>query len=181
MRVEIRRIAAEEGPLLMQVRLLALLDAPYAFAGTYIESIQQPPEHWAERAGAAAAGGESAIYLAHAPDGVVGMAGAYQPAETQDTRMIYGVWVEPVLRGQGLARRMVETLVEWAGAAGADQCALWVAESNAPAVALYESLGFESTGERQPFPPNPVETERKLVRPAGRGQSGGSRSAGTAW
>lgn len=155
----------------MQVRLLALLDAPYAFAGTYIESIQQPTEHWAGRARAGSAGGESSIYLAHAPDGVVGMAGAYQAADAPDTRMIYGVWVEPALRGQGLARRLVETLVEWAGAAGADQCALWVAESNAPAVSLYESLGFEPTGERQPFPPNPVETERKLVRAAGRERS----------
>lgn len=171
MRVEIRRIGVGEGPLLMQVRLLALLDAPYAFAGTYIESVQQPSEHWAERAKADSAGGESVTYLAHAPDGVVGMAGAYQPDEAPDTRMIYGVWVEPRLRGQGLARRLVETVVEWAGAVGADQTTLWVAESNAPAVTLYESLGFESSGERQPFPPNPVETERRLVRPTGRGPS----------
>ncbi|MEX2280447.1 MAG: GNAT family N-acetyltransferase [Acidimicrobiia bacterium] len=181
MRVEIRRIAVEEGSLLMQVRLLALLDAPYAFAGTYIESVQHPSEHWSAQAAVGSAGGTSAIYLAHAPDGVVGIAGAYQPEDDPDARNIYGVWVEPALRGQGLARRLVETVVAWAESAGAERCQLWVAETNAPAVALYDALGFEDTGLRQPFPSDPTVILRRLVRPAGRGQSGGSRSAGTAW
>lgn len=168
MRVEIRRIRASEGPLLMQVRLLSLLDAPYAFAGTYIDSVQRPSEHWSERAATDSAGGNSAIYLAHAPDGVVGMAGAYQPDGEPDTRNIYGVWVEPALRGQGLARRLVDTVLAWSESVGAQQCQLWVAETNEPAVALYNALGFEDTGQRQPFPSNPTVTERRLVKPTGR-------------
>ena len=155
----------------MQVRLFSLLDAPYAFAGTYFDSIQRPAEHWTERATAGSAGGSSAIYLAHAPDGAVGMAGAFQPIDEPDTRRIYGVWVERALRQQGLARRLVETLIEWADASGAETCDLWVAESNAPAVALYERLGFQDTGTRQSMPSNPAVSERKLVRPVGRGQS----------
>ena len=152
----------------MQVRLFSLLDAPYAFAGTYFESIQHPADHWAERAAAGSAGGGSAIYLAHAPDGAVGMAGAYQPTDEPDTRRIYGVWVERAVRKQGLARRLVETLIDWADGSGAEKCDLWVAESNAPAVALYERLGFQYTGLRQSLPSNPTVSEKKLVRPAGR-------------
>ena len=168
MKIEIRRIRADEGPLLMQVRLFSLLDAPYAFAGTYFDSIQHPADHWAERAAAGSAGGSSAIYLAHAPDGPVGIAGAFEPADDPGTRRIYGVWVERALRKQGLGARLVETLVEWADGSGADRCDLWVAESNAPALALYAGLGFEDTGLRQPLHSNPTVTERKLVRPAGR-------------
>jgi ribosomal protein S18 acetylase RimI-like enzyme len=168
MRIEIRRIRPDEGRILMQVRLFSLLDAPYAFAGTYFDSIQHPADHWAERAAAGSAGGSSAVYLAHAPDGAVGLAGAYQPTEEPDTRRIYGVWVERALRRQGLARRLVETVIEWADASGAETCDLWVAETNAPAVALYERLGFRDTGLRQPMPSNPAVSEKKLVRPAGR-------------
>ena len=171
MRIEIRRIRADEGPVLMQVRLLSLLDAPYAFAGTYFDTVQHPADHWAERAAAGSAGGSSAIYLAHAPDGPVGMAGAYQPADEPDTRRIYGVWIERRLRTQGLGRRLLETLIGWADGSGAERCDLWVAESNAPAVALYQRLGFQDTGLRQSMPSNPAVSERKLVRPASRERS----------
>lgn len=171
MRVEIRRIRADEGPLLMQVRLLALLDAPYAFAGSYTENIQHPKEHWAERAANGAVGGATAVYVAMAPDGPVGMAGAYAPEGRPEVRMIFGVWVEPALRGQGLGGRLVETIVDWATGAGADRCELWVAEPNRPALDLYVKLGFEDTGMRQPMPSDETVTEMKLVRPAGRGRS----------
>lgn len=171
MRVEIRRIRADEGPLLMRVRLLSLLDAPYAFGGTYIDSIQRPADHWRARAEAAAVGGESAIFLAHAPAGVVGIAGGFQPEDTAEARHIFGVWVEPMFRRQGLARRLVETVIAWAETAGADKNELWVNETNVPAVGLYRSLGFEDTGNRQPLASDASVTEMKLVRPAGRGPS----------
>lgn len=171
MRVEIRRIRAEEGPLLMQVRLLSLLDAPYAFASTYTESIQQPREHWTERARAAAAGGSNAVYVAMAPDGPVGMAGGFTPEDRPEVRMIFGVWVEPTVRGQGLGRRLTETVVDWAFGSGADVCELWVAEPNTAARAMYDALGFEDSGLTQPFPSDETVTERKLVRRAGRAPS----------
>ena len=155
----------------MQVRLLSLLDAPYAFAATYSDSIQRPADHWAARARAGAAGGSSAIFLAHAPDGVVAMAGAFQPDVDPTTRRIFGVWVEPALRGQGLGVRLVTTLLDWAASAGAESTELWVTESNDPAVRLYESLGFEDCGKRQPMPSNPTAIERLLIRPTGRERS----------
>ncbi|MEX1004315.1 MAG: GNAT family N-acetyltransferase [Acidimicrobiia bacterium] len=168
MKIEIRRIRPHEGPVLMQVRLFSLLDAPYAFAGTYFDSVQQPADHWADRAAAGSVGGSVAIYLAHAPDGPVGIAGAYEPDDYTETRRIYGVWVERALRKQGLGERLVDTLLEWADGSGAARCDLWVTETNTPAVALYERLGFEDTGLRQPLPSNPTILEKKLVRPAGR-------------
>jgi len=81
------------------------------------------------------------------------------------------VWVEPMFRRQGLARRLVETVIAWAETAGADESELWVNETNVPAVGLYRSLGFEETGDRRPLASDPAVTEMKLVRPAGRGPS----------
>ncbi len=155
----------------MQVRLIALLDAPYAFASTYTDSIQRPAEEWARRAADAAAGGREAVFLAHAPDGVVGMAGGFTPAGTPRTRTLWGVWVEPALRGQGLGRRLVESVVEWAIGSGASEVELWVAESNSPARHLYEVTGFDDSGDTQPMPSDPTVIERRLVKRADRAPS----------
>jgi GNAT superfamily N-acetyltransferase len=168
MRIEIRRVRAEEGSALMQVRLSALLDAPYAFGATYTDSIQRPGDEWAARAAASSAGGSEAIFLAHAPDGVVGMAGGFTPTDRRLVRILWGVWVEPALRGQGLGRRLVDSVLDWAAIAGADRIELWVAEPNAPALRMYQSMGFEDTADRQPLLSDRTVTERRLVRRAGR-------------
>jgi GNAT superfamily N-acetyltransferase len=168
MRVEIRRVRADEGSALMQVRLSALLDAPYAFGATYTDSIQRPSDEWAARAALSSAGGSEAIFLAHAPDGVVGMAGGFTPTDRRLVRILWGVWVEPALRGQGLGRRLVDSVLDWAAIAGADRIELWVAEPNAPALRMYQSMGFEDTADRQPLPSDRTVTERRLVRRAGR-------------
>ncbi|HSJ29759.1 MAG TPA: GNAT family N-acetyltransferase [Acidimicrobiia bacterium] len=171
MRVEIRRIRADEGPVLMRVRLLSLLDAPYAFGATYTDTIQRPAEHWAKRAETASAGGTSAVYLGMADGSPVAIAGAFQPEDDPDCRHVFGVWVEPALRGQGLGRRIVETVVSWAEGVGATRTELWVTEANTPAVELYEALGFEDSGQRQAHPSDPTVMERKLVRRADRARS----------
>jgi ribosomal protein S18 acetylase RimI-like enzyme len=170
-RVEIRRVRPDEGSLLMQIRLLSLLDAPYAFGSTYTESVQRPIEHWAERAAAASVGGSTAVFLALAGDEPVGMAGAFEPDEAPNRRRVFGVWVEPALRSQGVGRKLVETVMAWAEAVGADLIELWVNESNDPAVRLYEGLGFERSGDTQTMPSNPAIEELRMIRPTGRGPS----------
>ena len=147
---------------------MALLDAPYAFAATYADAVQRPSDEWAERASAASSGGSQAIFVAMAEDDPLGMVGAYTPDDEPRTRHVVSLWVEPAFRGQGLGRRLVETVVAWASAAGAERTMLWVAETNVPAVELYESMGFEETGDRQPMPSDPGIVERRLVRRAGR-------------
>lgn len=47
-------------------------------------------------------------------------------------------------RGRGLARQAVGSLLHWAAAQGTDQAVLQVVTDNAPARALYRSLGFET-------------------------------------
>jgi len=155
----------------MGVRLVALLDAPYAFESTYTDSIQRPAELWAQRAHSAAVGGEQSILFARAADDVIGMAGAYTHPDRRQSRTIWGVWVEARHRNQGLGAEMVEALASWASTSGAATVDLWVSESNEPARALYRKLGFEDTGERQPFQPNPGIDECRLIRRAGRGPS----------
>jgi ribosomal protein S18 acetylase RimI-like enzyme len=55
---------------------------------------------------------------------------------------VEGVATDPDFRGQGLARRTVQTLIAWSRGHGAAAACLQVQMDNAPALALYASLGF---------------------------------------
>lgn len=54
------------------------------------------------------------------------------------------VATDPGLRRQGLSRRTVSAVLAWAQEAGAAAACLPVVASNAPAVALYRQLGFDT-------------------------------------
>ena len=60
----------------------------------------------------------------------------------QGPMIIEAVATAPEARNRGLARRTVGTLMAWGRAQGADAAALQVAADNAPAVAVYQGLGF---------------------------------------
>ena len=65
--------------------------------------------------------------------------------------LVINVYTEPGFRRLGLARRMMEALIEWSRAAGIERIALHASPDGRP---LYESLGFLATNElRLPFPP----------------------------
>lgn len=59
----------------------------------------------------------------------------------------------PEIRGQGLAKRLLQTLFSHL-ASTAQHCFLEVRASNTPAQHLYESLGFNPIGERPRYYPN---------------------------
>jgi ribosomal-protein-alanine N-acetyltransferase len=61
---------------------------------------------------------------------------------------LLNVCVAPEYQGLGLGRRLVEHLLELAVQGGADVVFLEVRWSNAPAIALYESVGFNAIGTR---------------------------------
>lgn len=54
------------------------------------------------------------------------------------------VVTEPALRRQGLSRRTVAAVLAWARDRGADGACLAVVAANAPAIALYRGLGFDT-------------------------------------
>jgi GNAT superfamily N-acetyltransferase len=54
------------------------------------------------------------------------------------------VVTDPRRRRQGLSRRIVAALADWAGQQGADGACLQVVADNAPALALYEAFGLKT-------------------------------------
>ena len=74
-----------------------------------------------------------------------------------DEGQITNIAVDPEYRRQGLGREIVSALIGYAEENGIASISLEVRASNAPAVALYSSLGFEIVGERRNFYRAPIE------------------------
>ncbi len=66
---------------------------------------------------------------------------------------IGAMWVDPVLRGQGIGARLFDTVVAYLRSLGCEVIELSVTETNAAAIALYRSRGFELTGKSEPLRP----------------------------
>ncbi len=65
--------------------------------------------------------------------------------------------VDPSCRRQGIARRLVEGLIAQLKETGNYQLTLEVRASNAPAISLYEELGFVQVGRRPKYYAKPTE------------------------
>jgi RimJ/RimL family protein N-acetyltransferase len=73
-------------------------------------------------------------------DRPVGLIGAQ--LESAETVYLYSLWLDPTVRGQGLARPLVAAAVDWARDRRARTVTLRVAADNQVARGVYESLGF---------------------------------------
>ena len=56
------------------------------------------------------------------------------------------MWVRPSGRGHGIGEALIGATADWAKARGHDCLLLWVTESNAAAIKLYDRCGFALTG-----------------------------------
>ena len=70
---------------------------------------------------------------------------------------IDNIAVFPEYRGRGVGRRITQTLIEKAKENSGVFITLEVRASNAPAISLYRSLGFETAGIRKRFYAQPEE------------------------
>ena len=104
----------------------------------------------------------SLSYLCEDGDGIpVGyLLGLCLPPEGE----LYRVAVPEALRGRGLGRLLLERFLSDLDGRGADACFLEVRASNAPAIALYRSVGFLEVGVRKKYYKDPCEDALVLRR-----------------
>jgi ribosomal protein S18 acetylase RimI-like enzyme len=156
----IRPCRPDEWRELRELRLRALQDAPDVFGATFAEESVDPDEAWQRRA--------------NRPDGIMvvavdeagrfaGMASGGLAPEEMDSAAIYGMWVEPAVRGQRIGEALIGVIASWAQSEGHERIGLGVTIGNDAAAALYERLGFEDTGLRFPLREGTDLTIRILV------------------
>lgn len=143
---EVRRIQPEEWKALRELRLRALEREPQAFCATVAQEARLNQALWEERARMGAESLRSATMVVAEGAKLRGMT-VVKIEENQAE--IYAVYLDPELRGRGLAARMLGLALEFAG-----DLPVWLeANSELPAAeALYARCGFRLDGVVRKFP-----------------------------
>lgn len=116
---------------------------------------QHAPDPWTETQMAEELSFEGArLFVVRRGDVIAGLA-AFQLAA--DEASLNTVTIDPAFRRQGAARALLCGALEALKAEGAAMCFLEVRSQNAPALALYDALGFSRAGLRKRFFTNPPD------------------------
>ncbi|MGH9495016.1 MAG: GNAT family N-acetyltransferase [Candidatus Sulfotelmatobacter sp.] len=145
--MEIRFLTRDDASEWSRLRLQALQGDPEAFSSSVAEHQSLTLEDVATRLGSA--NGDS--FVAGAFDGgrLVGMAGFFRERgpKVRHKGRVWGVYLDSGWRGQGIGRRLLETVIEHGAAMqGIEQVLIAVASTQTAAANLYRSLGFVRIG-----------------------------------
>lgn len=145
--MEIRILTKSDAKLYQDVRLNALKINPESFGSTYEREVKFPLESVAERLEPV----EDRFVLGAFNDngslvGIVTFMRENSP-KTRHKGNVFGMYVAPEARGQGLGKAlMIELLRKAKNCDGLEQINLTVVSENNTAKMLYKSLGFEVYG-----------------------------------
>jgi ribosomal protein S18 acetylase RimI-like enzyme len=147
----IRTLHPADWPLYRDLRLRALLDAPYAFGSTFAEESRRTDDAWAARLAAPALGAHQQGWPVVAElDGTpVGLSWVKMEGETAS---LYQVWVAPEARGRGVGAALLDAAIAWARARRAHALHLGVTAGDGAAARLYRRAGFVDVGAPEPRP-----------------------------
>lgn len=161
--MEIRVATVDDWERSKDIRLRALAEAPNAFCSSLDRELAFDDQAWRDRLE------QARTFLALSGGATVGTATGTADPHENGGRELVAMWVDPAERRSGVARALIDAVVEWARAQNAPAVALWVAEDNASALRLYEKCGFALTGEREVMRSgvDQVRMRRPLTQAAG--------------
>jgi RimJ/RimL family protein N-acetyltransferase len=146
----IRKATADDFDTWWDLRKRALRDHPDAFGSTYEKALATPLAEARDRLVTTSIAGDNALLIAINDDGtLVGTVGIRRETGSKERhRMgIWGVYIAPEARGQGLGLRLTRAAIEHARTIpGVLQIELTVASHNIPAGRVYEQAGFRRYG-----------------------------------
>jgi ribosomal protein S18 acetylase RimI-like enzyme len=133
---------------LRAIRLEALRSEPAAYSSSYEETLARSDEHWQQRL----ASDHSVHLLARAQSRPIGMVGGYLGSDEGDesVAVVFGMYVAREYRGRGIGRLLLSSLIDRLSAfPQISTIRLGVTETQDPARALYESMGFQVIGKTE--------------------------------
>ena len=156
--IDVRVLDEEDWAQYKQFRLRALEESPEAFVADLATEAEYDEQFWRTRMR------RSARLLAERdgkPVGILSVRGSDQLFE--NAAEIFGLWVDPELRGAGVAARLVEAGTEVATAGRHTQLVYWVGTDNGRGVAFASSYGFRPTEFRRPVKVHDGDSEEELA------------------
>lgn len=150
----IRLTTLDDWPILRALRIAALQDNPDAFGASLESTLSRTDQDWQAVTARRVSGERDAGFFAWDGGAAIGMAAGFIPADRPQTAILISMWIAPAYRRRGLARRLIDTVRDWALARGCTRLELGVTENNAPAYNLYYSYGFRDTGRREAHRPD---------------------------
>ncbi|NLG22314.1 MAG: GNAT family N-acetyltransferase [Actinomycetales bacterium] len=144
--ISVRLLEEENWSEYRDVRLRALKESPEAFVASAEEEEGYEEDRWRGRMR------RSRRLLAEQGDTVVGVVsvGSHN-VETPGSGELFGLWVDPALRGSGVARKLLEAAAAQARQDELKHLVYWVGTDNGRAVAFASSFGFRPTDNRRPM------------------------------
>ena len=145
--VLIRKMVKADAEAYRDLRLRALQTNPEAFGGSIEESLQQDIEFFRNRI--PEPDSENVIFVAEVDGQLLGMMGLMRNdrQKSKHRATVWGVFVDPVLRGKGVGRQLMDAILNHARQLnGLRHISLSVVTTNTAALKLYESFGFTIWG-----------------------------------
>lgn len=143
--MKIQQLTADDAETYQELRLFALEESPTAFGSSYAEEAGRSLDVVAERLQDA----RNHVFGAFGDDGqLIGIITLRRGhhVKTAHKAHIFGMYVHPQHRRQGLGRALLQAAIARARDLGLRQINLSVVKANQAAVLLYESCGFEHFG-----------------------------------
>jgi ribosomal protein S18 acetylase RimI-like enzyme len=141
-RLAIRRAALGDEPILRELRLQALCEAPIAFGSTYEREVARTTSDWQRWMS------PGVTFILYEPAGARGMVAGLRDETDPAVVHLMAMWVHPEIRGSGGAGELVAAVVAWAQSQAAQCVRLNVIEGNDRARHFYERNGFRITGKQ---------------------------------
>lgn len=144
----IRTLTTQDIDAFSELRLAALETHPESFATTANDWREAPPEKIEALLSRCETSADHAIWGAYQPR-LAGMIGFSRETRqlTRHKGSLWGFFVRPEFRGQGLGRQLLATAVAYAGTLlELDIIRLTVTTANTKAISLFEQVGFVQYG-----------------------------------
>ena len=142
MTLDFRRLVADDAAAFRAVRLSAFKTHPEAYGSSYDELVERPLDHFEDWL-------QKMVAFGAFLDGELKAVGAYfreEGKKMQHRGYVISMYTAPEMRGQGVARRIIEHLADHAKAQGIVQLHLGVGAQNEAAKKSYKKAGFETYG-----------------------------------
>ncbi|HMT98115.1 MAG TPA: GNAT family N-acetyltransferase [Amaricoccus sp.] len=138
---EIRQLNADDVDAFRAIRLEALRLEPAAYASKPEDWASLPDEEWRERL-------QVPVFVAFSSGEPVGIMGLLrqQPSKMKHRSTLVMVYLRASERGKGLARRLLDAVVDFAARNGISQIELTVNSRNDRAIRFYERSDFRRIG-----------------------------------